>query len=393
MQKRIPILIVMFTAAIWIASCGTQSQSFATDTATPPPATSTRPPADTPTSPPSPAFTPTRRPTDTPEITPSPTFTPEITATLALTLPATSSNAICFAPADLNLIAFMPDSKRLLVKTMNGVQIFDLKNNQEDKLFTAPQNILTAAVSLDGETLAWSLEDNSVQLVRISNGEVLSTMPGHTDMVFKLRFSPSGDRLFSASHDTWVRIWEMNGEEVGAFQPTGADDLPSEVLGIGISPDGTRLASIPFDGPVKIWDIAPKKPVAVLGGTGGFDTSDAVFSPDGQYLAADLATGLYLWRLSDGKSLWDAPINSMAVTFSPDGRFLAYTDIGENNDIILSSPDGAQTIRTLSGHQGPVWELVFSPDSSLLASTDGIELRIWRAEDGELMYVGKASCP
>ena len=43
--------------------------------------------------------------------------------------------------------------------------------------------------------------------------------------------------------------------------------------------------------------------------------------------------------------------------------------------------------------QGPVWELFFSPDSSLLAATDGKEIRIWIVEDGTLLHVGKAACP
>ncbi len=106
-----------------------------------------------------------------------------------------------------------------------------------------------------------------------------------------MRFSPDGDRLFSASHDTWVRIWDLDGNQIHAFQPTGAGDFPNEVLGIGISPDGTEV------------------------------------------------------------------------------------------------------IRTLEGHPAPVWELIFSPDSSLLLSADGLETRIWRGEDGQLLYVGKNACP
>jgi hypothetical protein len=38
--------------------------------------------------------------------------------------------------------------------------------------------------------------------------------------------------------------------------------------------------------------------------------------------------------------------------------------------------------------QGPVWELFFSPDSAMLAATDGIEVRIWQIPDGELLFVG-----
>jgi len=99
------------------------------------------------------------------------------------------------------------------------------------------------------------VEDFSIQLIRISDKILLHTLTGHMDIIGKLSFSPNGDRLFSASHDTWVRVWDMEGNLIHAFQPPGALGFPDEVLGIGISPDGTMLATIPFDGPVKLWDL------------------------------------------------------------------------------------------------------------------------------------------
>ena len=259
-------------------------------------------------------------------------------------------------------------------------------------LIKAPTNLTAAALSPNGEILAWALEDNTIQLVRLTDHQLLHTLTGHTDVVTKLKFTPDGTRLVSASHDTWVRVWDMDGKQVGAFQPTGALDWLSAVMGLGISPDGKLLATAPVDGPVKLWDLATHQKVAELGGTGAYDTSDVGFSPDGKYVAADLATGLFLWRVADGRALLDdkTPINSMAFDFSPDGRLLAYNDL---YNVILSSPDGAHVIRTLEGHASPVWSLVFSPDSSKLATDDGVEVRIWQAADGRLLYVGKSACP
>jgi WD40 repeat protein len=187
----------------------------------------------------------------------------------------------------------------------------------------------------------------------------------------------------------------MEGNLIHAFQPPGALGFPDEVLGIGVSSDGMMLATIPFDGPVKLWSLEDYQLVRELGATGGFDTSDISFSPDGQLVASDTATGLFLWKISDGIELLSGNpgINSMAVAFSPDGRFLAYGEIGEKFDVVLSSPDGTQKIHTLEGHLGPVGILFFSPDSSLLLSSDWVETRIWQAEDGQLMYVGKGTCP
>jgi WD40 repeat protein len=325
----------------------------------------------------------------TPQVTPTPTDTP--TASDRLT-PEPQCFVTGFSP-----VAFMPDGIRILVRAENGVQIFNLETMKKEEFLDAPTrlNSPAVAVSPDGKVLAWALEDFSIQLVRISDKKLLHTLTGHTNLIGKLIFSPDSDRLISASHDTWVKVWDMEGNLVQDFQPTGALGFPNEVLGIGISADGALLATIPFDGPVKLWDLKDYQLVRELGGTGGYDTSDISFSPDGQLVASDTGTGLFLWKTADGTELLggNPGINSMALAFSPDGRFLAYGEIGEKFDVVLSSPDGVQEIRTLEGHPGPVSTLFFSPDGSLLLSSDWVETRIWRVEDGQLLYIGKNSCP
>lgn len=324
-----------------------------------------------------------RTDTETPESHLTPTSSSGIPNTLT-----PSKEATCFTPVDMLPFAFTPDSAGLLVRGTGGVQIFNLTDLKETGFIKAPKPIITAALSPDGEILAWSLDDHTIQLVRVADQQVLHTLSGHTDLVTKLRFSPDGDLLVSASHDRWVRVWNMQGDELRAFQP------PGEVVGIGVSPDGKTLASVPFDGPVALWDLKMLEHIKDIGGSGGYDTSDAYFSPDGQLLAADLAHGLDLWRISDGSPIWDEPINSMAIAFSPDGRYLAYADIADQYRIKLITSDGSQVVYTIdSGHLGAVWELFFSPDSQLLVTTDGSEIRIWNVTDGSLRYIGKAACP
>jgi WD40 repeat protein len=148
-----------------------------------------------------------------------------------------------------------------------------------------------------------------------------------------------------------------------------------------------------FDGPVSLWDLDTLEKIKDLAASGGYDTSDAEFSPDGQYLAADLATGIFLWQVSDGSLVWNEVKNSMAVTFSPDGTYLAYSDGNDGNRVTLASPDAAQVFRTMGGMQSPVWELFFSADGSLLAATDSREIHVWRLEDGALFFTEKTACP
>lgn len=295
---------------------------------------------------------------------------------------------VCFETS-LAPITFLPDSQRILLRAERGVRVFNIFTMQEELFLESPTILTSPAVALspDGERLAWVLEDNSIQLIRILDKSTIFTANIHSGSITKLRFSPFGVNLFSASHDGWVKELDSQGELVNEFKPGGG-----EILGIDISADGKTMATIPFDGPVRLWDTANFQMVAELGGTGGYDTSDIAFSSNGQYVAADLATSLAVWDTTTQNLLWDG-VNSIAFAFSPDGSVLAYSDISEGNDIFLTSPDGEQEFKVLSGHQGPVWEMIYSPDGQMLASTDGIDLRIWQVDDNELFAIGKSVCP
>lgn len=199
-----------------------------------------------------------------PAATPSPNSQ---TTTLAPTQTDVASGSTttpkCFTTMEGNPIEFMPDSIRILIRENEGVRIFNLETMKEEKDFQAPQGFGPVALSPDGDLLAWALQDYSIQLIRMTDGNLLNTLQGHTLPVTKLRFSTAGDRLFSASVDTWIRIWDRNGKLLDAFQPLGADNLPNEIEGIGISPDGTMLGSVPFDGPARVWNLADKKRLSI----------------------------------------------------------------------------------------------------------------------------------
>jgi WD40 repeat protein len=313
-------------------------------------------------------------------VTPTPTH-------LNGTAPQSTTDVPCFFTY-YDPFAFTPDGTRLLVRAIGGVQVFNLERMREEKFFNAPTGLNGPSVILspDGTVLAWALEGGTVQILRMSNLEILANIRTRQDGPLKLEFSPSGEELYTASHGQGIMVWGMDGIQLGALKGLG------ELVNIGLSPDGTLLATIPADGPVSLWNVDDFSLVQDLGGTGGYDTSDAVFSPDGKYLAADLATGLYQWNLEDGRELLGAneAINSMAVAFSPDGRTLAYTD---QDRLILSSPDGAQRDQILEGHQSPIFSLLFSPDGSTLVSADDLEIRVWDVESGELIAMGNQNCP
>ena len=379
MFKFIRFLIPLLLAGLFLAAC--QAVSPANTATVVVQSTDTRSPA-----------TPTLSLTATlpPSPIPAPTDTP-----VPPTAPPPAQPA-CFVSAGFIPFAFLPDGVRLVQRNDQGdVQVLNLEALQVEQTLAAPADSMGGAAGLspDGETLAWVLPDFSIQLVSLADGELLHTLAGHTGIVTQLEFTPDGTQLLSASHDSWVRVWDVaSGELVKTFQPVEPGYAPSDVLGLGLAPDGKRLAALLFDGPVNIWDIGSASEVAALGGSGGYDTSDVAYSPDGQYIAADLATGLALWRLSDRAQLLSG-INSMAFAFSPDGRYLAYAEIGDGEKIVIASPDGQQRIKLLESPGGAPWFLLFSPDSSRLVSTNGVETHLWRTADWTLLAAGKQTCP
>jgi WD40 repeat protein len=143
----------------------------------------------------------------------------------------------------------------ILVRKIRGT---NLQSRVLKAVFQGAKNIIAA--DYRGQRNRPSRWRQHIQL-RISDQEVLHTLSGHTDMVTKLRFSPDGRRLVSASHDGWVKVWSLQGEELRLFQP------PGEMLGIGISPDGRTLATVPFDGPITLWDLDTLEKIKDLGGS------------------------------------------------------------------------------------------------------------------------------
>jgi len=81
------------------------------------------------------------------------------------------------------------------------------------------------------------------------------TMPGHTDSVLHVSYSPDGQRLASGGGDTTVRFWDVSS----STPKHTCRGHRHHVLCTAWSPDGKRFASADYTGEIRLWDPATGK--------------------------------------------------------------------------------------------------------------------------------------
>ncbi|CAM04110.1 WD-40 repeat-containing protein [Saccharopolyspora erythraea NRRL 2338] len=144
----------------------------------------------------------------------------------------------------------------------------------------------------------------------------------------KLAFSPDGRLLASA--DDQVHVWDVATRRLRTRLTAPAanrTDRPAPYGAAAFSPDGTRVAASTTlnTGRIDVWRLdAPDQPVKSLPSTA--EGNDLEFSADGRLLAAAGGTRIELWDLDTGRLIEALPVeNGFSVSFSPDGRTLAYS--------------------------------------------------------------------
>ena len=129
-----------------------------------------------------------------------------------------------------------------------------------------------------------------------------------------------------------------------------------------------------------------------------FDVSQAVtFSPDGRYLAAGTFSGeVCVWQIADWTRIVSVQGHQGAVCgidWTSDGHILATgghdatVKLWKVSQTVTHGVSGVRLLATLEGHTGFVWCVSFSGDSQLIASGsfDGT-VKLWETSTGRLLH-------
>lgn len=239
-------------------------------------------------------------------------------------------------------------------------------------------NIYEIVYSPDGMLLAVA-SSIGVWLYDTTTYQEISLLIGHTDPVWRIHFSPDGELLASSGGST-VCLWDVNAGQLGHTLA----GHPADYFGSAdFSLDGQTLAGW-GDWTVYLWDVNTGQlrntlyRAESLDGVSqeeaedgpGDDVRNVRFSPDRQVLAGGIYETVRLWDVNTGKTIHtlsghDGPIT--LVRFSPDGQLLASS--GRWDDTIrLWDVNTGKLQYTLAGH---LYDVAFSPDGQLLASGSG----------------------
>ena len=103
-------------------------------------------------------------------------------------------------------------------------------------------------------------------------------MKGHAELVSSVVFSPTENRIASASYDHTVKLWDAaGGQELRTLN--GHKDAVSSVA--FAPPVGKMMASASYDRTVKMWDTVTGQELCTLRGHED-RVSSVAFAPDGE---------------------------------------------------------------------------------------------------------------
>jgi len=266
-----------------------------------------------------------------------------------------------------------------------------------------------------GETIMWELEHTKIG--GSVSGSYFNQFPNDPELgrVLPVHYPLTYEKLASYDFDpnaVYLYALELLRSETSTTTPTEAPIISTpdlevissattdqvellhtlsghddRIYGLDFSSNGRLLASGSWDGTIRVWDVASRQEVQAFDEHGDWDV---FFAPDDEHVASIYGA---IWNIVSGEKVQSLNASGFHVTFSPDGKWMA--SAGFNAPINVWDVETWQIVQTLKGHTDRVFGLVFSPDSTLIASGSGMgpsdvsdfTVRLWDVETGRERHV------
>jgi len=196
-----------------------------------------------------------------------------------------------------------PDGRRIVVlRRDQSVKIFNVADGEETKQIVEPNNGQGGQPtwSPDGKTLVCHGWDSQVRIFDVEKGDTTGTFSGIGPQAAFVGFSPDSSTIVHAAQDSKIRLYDRSGRQTLEL----GDTVPG-TQSVAFSRDGLLMAAVDIRSIVRIWD--PRTGRKLREFEAG-PVTQAVFTPDGRYLALAASDGsIRLWG-GGGSSLgWPKP--------------------------------------------------------------------------------------
>ena len=247
-------------------------------------------------------------------------------------------------------IALSPDGSALVVAASGGLIFYDPSSLAETRIVETQSMPRSLAFSEDGSQLAVGFQDGILQVWDKSFNQMLHNIPTSDRPIIRLAFSPDGNNLAVSQWDSTLSLYKLIDPKDPKAKPSVLKDFQghsSPVVEMVFNRDNNRLFAWSQPETIRVWRLSSGKmerEIYVSADQMGYHPQKGVMSPNSAWFAASYGNFIRLQRTSDGI-----------------------------------------TTRTLGPFNEPVRALVFSPDSTLLATAESSNIKVWQMSDGALL--------
>ncbi len=290
--------------------------------------------------------------------------------------------------AEVHALAFAPDGKTFATAENGTLRVRETATGRDLHESPLPRGRPEALeYSADGKFLAIQVEDQSLFLQHVRDGKGVSPPAAPFPEPTLVAFSDGLRHLAALDPEQTLHVWESKtGRILGKLPKFETDGA------VTLSRDGRLLAARTQAGqPIQLWEVASGKKLLSCAGQSE-RLRIVAFSPDGRWLASsdvwdhmirlrDVTTGQVCWEFRPNNEA----ASSAALRFTADSKRLAFSG-GDGLARLFDVATGRQ-VSTTAGHHGPISKMRFLGVEGRIV-TAGVDrtIRIWDGTTGKELH-------
>jgi WD40 repeat protein len=327
-------------------------------------------------------------------------------------------------------LAWSPDDTSIVAGSDDGsVILWDVATEQKLQTFMGHMNqAVSVAWHPSGNWFCSGSWDGSIRIGNSTTGKTEAILTGHVSPIYAVDWSSDGTHIVSGSQDGTAKVWDAHSSRTPKMVRRGNRWMNA----VDVSPDDRFIASAGDDGTIELWDIAADRSAKVIKAHDEYAFCVA-WNPSGRRLASSSGATIKIWNPDSGElvrtlegpksdlfgiswapdgvrmaaAYWEGSImiwnsesgevevtlkvvSPTAISWSPDGRWLAFPDITTGSVLLWDTTKRSDKTVELGGHSpnAGIWGIAWTRDCKRLASaSDDDTVRIWDVQARRCVHV------